>query len=173
MFKDLSNVPPEMRPTGKGAAGKGVPVVVLKQTASLVTLQYTPPKRGRAKQVTRCTAEFPVDSVVLYSLDVVDVSDIDAPVAAPKKATPKKRTAKKKATPKKRTAKKKVVKKKVVRRKKAAKDTPKKVVRRKKRKAKESAAPDKKTRKKRKVKKTRKFASSSRRKTSFRLDDDD
>ena len=101
-FRDPADIPPEMRPTGKGADKKGIPVVVLKETATMVTLQYTEPK-GRKKQVMQVTANFPANSVVIYNVEAVDVAAApEAPAAAKasteapaKKATRKKRASKK------------------------------------------------------------------------------
>ena len=155
LFRDRDSVPLEMRPTGKGAGAKGIPVVVLKQTAKMVTLQYTAVKRGRAKQVLRCIADFPVEMVVLYNIEAIDVEEAEAPEAtAPKRRgrPPKKRVDEDEETP---------VKKRRGR-------PPKKRVD-------EDEAPVKKRRgrpPKKKGKKTRKFGSSSRRK-SFNLEDDD
>ena len=97
LFLNMSSVPPEMQPKGKRAVGKSVKVVVLDQTAKTIRLQYTEPK-GRKNQVLQVTAEFPIESVVLYEVHAVDA---EVEPAAPK-ATKK---GKKKAAPKKKAGK--------------------------------------------------------------------
>lgn len=115
-FLNPDLIPEEMKLTGKGVAKKGLPVVVLNKTAKVVVLQYTAPKKGRAKQVLRCTATFPIEAVVLYNVEAVDVDDVAAPKAA---------AAATAAAPKKRRGKKKVAKKKVAKRRRARKRSPK------------------------------------------------
>jgi histone H1/5 len=103
LFLNMDIVPPEMRPKGRGAAGKAIKVTVLKQSAKVVELQHSSAATARSKHVTHCRATFPVESVVLYEVEVVEVGAADAP--APKKAAPKKKAAaQKKAAPKKKGA---------------------------------------------------------------------
>lgn len=150
-FLNPDLIPDEMKLTGKGAAKKGLPVVVLKQTAKTVELQYTPTKKGRQTHVERCTATFPIEAVVLYNVEIIEAPSVDAPKK--KAASTNGRRKKKKVAAK-------------------AEEPGKK--RRKKRKVRkgDSAAPEKRVRKKKKGRK-KKFGSSSRRKTGFRLDEDD
>lgn len=189
LFLNMDIVPPEMRPKGRGAAGKSIKVTVVKQTAKVIELQHTLPKKGRAKQTLQITATFPIEAVVLYEVEAVDASL--APAApTPRKAPATKKAAKKKAAPKKKAAaKKKAAKKKAPAKKRAAKkraikktdEAPVKKTRKKSKKRKgrkslddaPSSAPAKKVKKKKgkKGKKTR--FGSSRRKSSFKLDPED
>lgn len=98
-------VPEEMKPTGKNAANKGLPVVVLSKNSRTVELQYTPTKRGKASQVLRCVATFPIDAVVLYHVEAVDIEAVDAPKVVTKVPT-EKRVKKASASAKKPTKKK-------------------------------------------------------------------